>query len=397
MFKIIAGMPTTPLKISTTYQRQAQPVLNKETETVLQQSIQKAYTNKALEKTAALQLLENCRQDIGIRMKNTDSTKENARLNERQSEFSKIKDAVESNTIELIGIVGWGKDCLDPGSYTKNGIFNISQHHALIYRKNGEIRVEELGSAMTLFGEAPVKEKIKSPEIIAYPAEEKQAPITKGHLYETKQNGTIDRGLYFSNSENGPRCIIESPVKNVLMFSIHCYGEDSKPIRCLDLKDKPEPLKKSLKSKISNLRFLNITNAVLDEKNEKGILHVQIVLSENANEEFEKLQNIIRLGVGELNKVSGFKPNRSLFLMGAMCNGGCTRKANSILNNGKEENWTAQAVYFSEQIGSTNKRNENEERINKIGLLYLNPDHQSKIPEKILNDILELPIKERLL
>ena len=141
------------------------------------------------------------------------------RLEKRVTELTAIQTAFQNQTdIEFIGFIGWGDACL------KNSIHiqkheNISQHHALVFKKNGQTYVETLGTAIHLIHEKPLKERLKTPATLAFFNQTPDIPdplTDQGRVYKP-----LNPGVYRAKLDDQPVDVIEAPLSQVRVLQLN--------------------------------------------------------------------------------------------------------------------------------------------------------------------------------
>ncbi|NDD67394.1 hypothetical protein EBZ35_07085 [bacterium] len=130
----------------------------------------------------ATQMINTCRSTTQSRHDDaqTDATVRK-RLAARLQHLDAIQQQVTNGSIELVGFIGWGDAC----QFKLPQQSGISETHAVVFKRNGQLCIETLGSAISIF-DRPVQPKLASLEAIALSAES----------HQSNQSNTTDPNTY---------------------------------------------------------------------------------------------------------------------------------------------------------------------------------------------------------
>ena len=131
----------------------------------------------------ATQMINTCRSTTQSRHDDaqTDATVKK-RLAARLQHLDAIQQQVTNGSIELVGFIGWGDACQCKLPQQSG----ISETHAVVFKRNGQLCIETLGSAISIF-DRPVQPKLASLETIALSAESHQSNTTDQKTYSLVQ------------------------------------------------------------------------------------------------------------------------------------------------------------------------------------------------------------------
>lgn len=274
-----------------------------------------------------------------------------SRLEQRQHDLNEVLKAVKENEIELVGIIGWGKNTIQPGILKRGE--GVSDYHAVVFRKNGKLFIEELGSSKVLFEQPTVDQRLKtdeSPCLYVLDNTEENSPVpysTKGRVYDV-QGTTYDSGAYTTTSDKGTRYVVEAPLGNVLVirFKDHITSQ-TKFEGVLDgaviAGDYMYP---SLDiSKCTQLRFGYVLNSSVHDANYNYSPVSNVVLIFKLFFDSGNLGNLI--SGGEIWQQ--FCPDYIARISNVMCNGSCTPDLNYAVENKHSADDFFQSLYFRDE------------------------------------------------
>jgi len=327
-----------------------------------------------------------------------DANKNSDRLLKRLQELEAIQDFFSKSTdIEFIGFIGWGKDCLKTVSIGQHE--NISQHHALVFQKNGQIYVETLGTAIHLTGEKPLKERLKTPETLAFSKEKSEIeptlrPITDDGRVCQIQPQSGNPGLYRAKLDDDYVDVIDAPLSQVRVLQLCVRGRTTGPKDYASYEPAATYKESVLKAlKIHNsLSYVKVISSNFPPQGEpvsslQAVSALQILLVGKPDmKDVSDIETLITPTGSNLRyELTEFSSLKSAFYMNnVMCSHFCMPSLMREINKALKQSATfdqAAVFYFSDQISPLGfQSNKNLVDDKKIGLVYqVPPFEQDKV------------------
>ena len=361
-------------------------------ETRLNGIIQTCKSQVPLSIAAADSLLTTVKTDLDSRMA-MDSG--HPYLTTRQAELQSISESVASGEIQLIGVVGWGEGCLRPdGIDPIEKRQGISQHHGILFIKNGQTFFESFGTAITVRNKKPLTEKIKTADHFVYthePAVHPPEPICeRGEVVAISDDRPILWGCYTTEKGDKTRYVQEAPLDHIWIFQT-CVLKDGRKQQMKALGALSEQIGKMHPRKGY---WLAQASTEYDDDDDNGYYRLTTISVGAGSQAEIEADLTAAIGAGYTLDHHAFQPTEMALVSNVMCNAACAPQARAAALKALPEGSDCGVVYVThpglrtseDTVNKTQATAQKEARLyitqGEIGRLALSKESGDEFPIK---------------